>query len=94
MGYNQWSSRVKEEEKTLIDGAKQKSKSYGDFLSGLGPKDASNLSSQVDSMKEILKVQMTTRILSSSRLKAQEACQNNTTYSKKKLRMRKKQMMA
>lgn len=55
MGYNQWSSRVKEEEKTLIDGAKQKSKSYGDFLSGLGPKDASNLSSQVDSMKEILK---------------------------------------
>ena len=55
MGYNQWSSRVKEEEKTLIDGAKQKSKSYGDFLSELGPKDASNLSSQVDSMKEILK---------------------------------------
>ena len=55
MGYNQWSSRVKEEEKTLIDGAKQKSKSYGDFLSGLGPKDASNLSSKVDSMKEILK---------------------------------------
>lgn len=55
MGYNQWSSRVKEEEKTLIDGAKQKSKSYGDFLSGLGPKNASNLSSQVDSMKEILK---------------------------------------
>lgn len=55
MGYNQWSSRVKEEEKTLIDGAKQKSKSYGDFLSGLGPKDASNLSLQVDSMKEILK---------------------------------------
>ena len=55
MGYSQWSSRVKEEEKTLIDGAKQKSKSYGDFLSGLGPKDASNLSSQVDSMKEILK---------------------------------------
>ena len=55
MGYNQWSSRVKEEEKTLIDGAKQKSKSYGDFLSGLGPKDASKLSSQVDSMKEILK---------------------------------------
>lgn len=55
MGYSQWSSRVNEEEKTLIDGAKQKSKSYGDFLSGLGPKDASNLSSQVDSMKEILK---------------------------------------
>jgi hypothetical protein len=55
MGYNQWSSRVKEEEKTLIDGAKQKSKSYGDFLSELGPKDASNLSLQVDSMKEILK---------------------------------------
>lgn len=55
MGYNQWSSRVKEEEKTLIDGAKQKSKSYGDFLSGLGSKDASNLSSKVDSMKEILK---------------------------------------
>lgn len=55
MGYNQWSSRVKEEEKTLIDGAKQKSKSYGDFLSGLGPKDTSNLSSKVDSMKEILK---------------------------------------
>lgn len=55
IGYNQWSSRVKEEEKTLIDGAKQKSKSYGDFLSGLDPKDASNLSSQVDSMKEILK---------------------------------------
>nr|DAR33753.1 MAG TPA: Tape measure domain protein [Bacteriophage sp.] len=55
MGYNQWSSRVKEEEKTLIDGAKQKSKSYGDLLSGLGSKDASNLSSKVDSMKEILK---------------------------------------
>ena len=55
MGYSQWSSRVNEEEKTLIDGAKQKSKSYGDFLSGLGPKDTSNLSSQVDSMKEILK---------------------------------------
>lgn len=55
MGYNQWSSRVKEEEKTLIDGAKQKSKSYGDFLSGLGPKDTSNLSLKVDSMKEILK---------------------------------------
>lgn len=55
MGYNQWSSRVKEEEKSLIEGAKQKSKSYGDFLSGLGPKDASNLSSKVDSMKEILK---------------------------------------
>lgn len=55
MGYNQWSSRVKEEEKSLIEGAKQKSKSYGDFLSGLDPKDASNLSSKVDSMKEILK---------------------------------------
>lgn len=55
MGYYQWSSRVKEEEKTLIDGVKQKSKSYGDFLSELGPKDASNLSSKVDSMKEILK---------------------------------------
>lgn len=55
MGYYQWSSRVKEEEKTLIDGVKQKSKSYRDFLSELGPKDASNLSSKVDSMKEILK---------------------------------------
>lgn len=55
MGYYQWSSRVKEEEKSLIEGAKQKSKKYEDFLSGLGPKDASNLSSQVDSMKEILK---------------------------------------
>ena len=55
MGYYQWSSRVKEEEKTLIDGVKQKSKSYRDFLSELGPKDTSNLSSKVDSMKEILK---------------------------------------
>lgn len=55
MGYYQWSSRVKEEEKSLIEGAKQKSKKYEDFLSGLGPKDSSNLSLQVDSMKEILK---------------------------------------
>lgn len=55
MGYYQWSSRVKEEEKTLIDGVKQKSKSYRDFLSELGPKDTSNLSSKVGSMKEILK---------------------------------------
>lgn len=55
MGYYQWSSRVKEEEKSLIEGAKQKSKKYEDFLSGLGPKDSSNLSSKVDSMKEILK---------------------------------------
>ena len=55
MGYYQWSSRVKEEEKSLIEGAKQKSKKYEDFLSGLGPKDSSNISLQVDSMKEILK---------------------------------------
>lgn len=55
MGYNQWSDRVKEDEKTMVDGARQKSKSYGDFLSGLGPKSDSNMSSQVDSMKEILK---------------------------------------
>lgn len=55
MGYYQWSSRVKEEENALIEGAKQKSKKYEDFLSGLGPKDSSNLSLQVDSMKEILK---------------------------------------
>lgn len=55
MGYYQWSSRVKEEEKSLIEGAKQKSKKYEDFLSGLGPKESSNLSLQVDSMKEILK---------------------------------------
>ena len=55
MGYYQWSSRVKEDEKSLIEGAKQKSKKYEDFLSGLGPKDSSNLSLQVDSMKEILK---------------------------------------
>lgn len=55
MGYYQWSSRVKEEEKSLIEGAKQKSKKYEDFLSGLGPKDSSNISLQVDSMKDILK---------------------------------------
>lgn len=55
MGYYQWSSRVKEDENSLIEGAKQKSKKYEDFLSGLGPKDSSNLSLQVDSMKEILK---------------------------------------
>lgn len=54
MGYFQWSDKVKEDEKTLIEGAKQKSKNYGDFLSGLGPKNEDNLSSQVDSMKEIL----------------------------------------
>ena len=55
MGYYQWSSKVKEDAKTMVEGAKQKSQNYGDFLSELGPKSDSNLSSQVDSMKEILK---------------------------------------
>lgn len=55
MGYSQWSSRVKEEEKTLVDGAKQKAQKYSEFLSGLMQKNDANLSSQVDSMKEVLK---------------------------------------
>lgn len=94
MGYNQWSSRVKEEEKTLIDGAKQKSKSYGDFLSGLGPKDTSNLSSKVDSMKEILK--SSDDYTDSIKQQVESAGSLSKQYDilKEKLRMRKKQMMA
>ena len=54
LGYSQWADKVKEDEKSLIDGAKQRSKSYGEFLDGLGNKGDVDLSSQVESMKEIL----------------------------------------
>ena len=54
LGYSQWSDKVKEDEKSLMDGARQRSKNYGEFLNGLGNKGDVDLSTQVESMKDIL----------------------------------------
>lgn len=54
LGYSQWSDKVKEDEKSLVDGARQRSKNYGEFLNGLGNKGDVDLSTQVESMKDIL----------------------------------------
>lgn len=54
LGYSQWSDKVKEDEKSLMDGARQRSKKYGEFLNGLGNKGDVDLSTQVKSMKDIL----------------------------------------
>lgn len=54
MGYEQFSNKIKESEKTLIESARQSAKTYGDFLKNLGGKGDGGLQKQVASMKEIL----------------------------------------
>lgn len=53
MGYSQWSSKVKEDIRTISDASKQNYQKYEDFISAQnGSKES--LSSRVDAMKELL----------------------------------------